>query len=61
MSKPAGSSASAPQEVAWWDRLLIRLPGYSLFAWMGAYGMHQSGDITLGTAALLFSRSPFPC
>ena len=60
MSKPAGSSASAPQEVAWWDRLLIRVPGYSLFAWMGAYGMHQAGDISLGTAALLFFTLALP-
>ncbi|MFJ2470002.1 hypothetical protein [Glutamicibacter sp. NPDC087583] len=60
MSQPVSESASAPQEVVWWDRLLIRVPGYSLFAWLGAYGMYQAGDITLGTAALLFFALALP-
>ncbi|MGH3653970.1 hypothetical protein [Glutamicibacter sp.] len=60
MSQPASESASAPQEVVWWDRLLIRVPGYSLFAWLGAYGMYQAGDISLGTAALLFFALALP-
>lgn len=59
--KPSSVGAtSAPTEVVWWDRLLIRLPGYSLFAWMGAYGMYQAGDLTLGSAVLLFFTVALP-
>ncbi|MGO2804753.1 MAG: hypothetical protein ACTIBK_03345 [Glutamicibacter arilaitensis] len=59
--KPSSvGAASAPQEVVWWDRLLIRLPGYSLFAWMGAYGMYQAGYVTLGSAVLLFFTVALP-
>jgi len=46
-------AAGAPQEIVWWDRLLIRFPGYSLIAWAGCYGFHQHG-LPMKTAVLIF-------
>lgn len=55
MSRTAG----APQEIAWWDRLLIRFPGYSLIAWAGCYGLHQQG-LPLKSAVLIFFLLAIP-
>lgn len=41
-------------EISWWDRWLIRLPVYSLFAWFGAYGLHQNGWVTLRGSVIIF-------
>ncbi|WP_313812876.1 hypothetical protein [Glutamicibacter sp.] len=49
-----------PRTVPWWDRLLIRLPIYLLLSWMGCYGMHQNGWITLRISALLFFALALP-
>lgn len=42
------------REVRWWDRWLLRFPIFSLFAWMGAYGMHQNGWVTLRGSVIIF-------
>ncbi|UYQ77035.1 hypothetical protein OF385_13580 [Glutamicibacter sp. JL.03c] len=52
-------TTGAPQEIVWWDRLLIRLPGYSLIAWAACYGFHQHG-LPMTAAVLVFFLACVP-